>query len=64
MQVHDRLAGSLTVVDANVIPVRGDLLVDSFFGFVQGREDGGLLDGFELKERLNVTFGDDEGVAV
>jgi hypothetical protein len=26
------------------------------------KKDGGLLDGLQLEEGLNVTFGDDEGV--
>ncbi len=61
--MHDRLAGGLAIVDADVVAGRGELLVQGLFRLVQGLEHGGLLDGLQFEERLNVTFGDDECVA-
>ena len=64
MQVHDRLAGGFAVVDADVVAVRRELLVQGFLGLVHGLENGRFFDGLQFEEGLNVTLGDDEGVAL
>lgn len=63
MQVHDRLSRGLSVVDADVVAVRGEFLVQGFLRLVHGLKNCGFLDGLQLEEGLNVAFGDDEGVA-
>lgn len=63
MQVHHCLAGGLAIVDANVVASRSEIIVQGFLCLVHCLQNGCLLDGLEYKEGLNVTFGDDEGVA-
>ena len=46
MQVHDRLAGGLAVVDADVVAVRGKFPVQGCLRLVQSLEHGGFFDGF------------------
>ncbi len=63
MQVHHRLAGGLSDVDADVVAVGVEPLVEEVFCLPDEGEEGGLLCVGRVEEGGDVAEGDEEEVA-
>ena len=64
VQVHHRLAGDLTRVEADVVALRSELLVELALYFRDELEEGALFLGSGLEPGGDFAARDDEGVAL
>ena len=63
MKVRNGLPGSSPIVDADVVALRAELFVGNSLGLIQQGQKLCAFIRFKVKERADVSLGDDQGVA-
>ena len=63
MKVWDGLPGSSTVIDADVVAIRGKLMLKHCLSSIQQSQKVIALLGRQIKERAGVASWDDQGMA-